>query len=249
MPTNRFAIEGFMDEAELKYYFQEHESGSKWVLLFSNYRGIHVHLNKDGDFLLIYTFPLTSLDSLTEQQQNHLVRQLLLRNDRLAVTRYCLHGSDVIIQSSLPIDNSELTGIQFHHLLGGVHAETDNFHESLSAMCAGKSPESELDQLIRRLMETSGQSSTSAPQSDAAPKVATDSMEANDEDFEVVLTGIGKSKLDVVKVVKQLAGRTLSDCKKLVENTPAPIGRWKTRADAEIAVRELAAVGASAVII
>ena len=42
-------------------------------------------------------------------------------------------------------------------------------------------------------------------------------------DFDVVLTGFGDKKLNVVKVVKNITGASLMDAKKMVEECPATL--------------------------
>ena len=49
-----------------------------------------------------------------------------------------------------------------------------------------------------------------------------DAAEAKTE-FDVVLTGFGDKKLDVVKVVKAITGASLMDAKKMVEACPATL--------------------------
>ena len=48
-------------------------------------------------------------------------------------------------------------------------------------------------------------------------------------EFDVVMTGFGDKKLDVVKVVKSLTGSTLMEAKKLVESAPVTIKEKQSR--------------------
>jgi large subunit ribosomal protein L7/L12 len=64
-------------------------------------------------------------------------------------------------------------------------------------------------------------------------------------EFDVVLTGFGDKKLDVVKVVKNLTGASLMDAKKLVESVPAKIKEKVSKEDAEKVKAELEKAGAS----
>lgn len=52
-------------------------------------------------------------------------------------------------------------------------------------------------------------------------------------EFDVVLTGFGDKKLNVVKVVKNLTGASLMDAKKLVEGVPATLKEAASKEDAE----------------
>ncbi|MGE0758832.1 MAG: 50S ribosomal protein L7/L12 [Pirellulaceae bacterium] len=64
-------------------------------------------------------------------------------------------------------------------------------------------------------------------------------------EFDVVLTGFGDKKLDVVKVVKNITGASLMDAKKLVEGVPAKIKEKVSKEDAEKVKAELEKAGAS----
>jgi len=67
---------------------------------------------------------------------------------------------------------------------------------------------------------------------------------AEQTEFDVVLTGFGDKKLDVVKVVKNLTGASLMDAKKLVEGVPAKIKERVSKEDAAKVKAELEAAGA-----
>ena len=69
----------------------------------------------------------------------------------------------------------------------------------------------------------------------AAPPVKTE--------FDVVLTGFGDKKLNVVKVVKSLTGASLMDAKKLVEAVPATIKQAVSKEEAEKVKKELEEAG------
>jgi large subunit ribosomal protein L7/L12 len=64
-------------------------------------------------------------------------------------------------------------------------------------------------------------------------------------EFDVMLTGFGDKKLDVVKVVKSLTGATLMESKKMVESAPVAIKQKVSKEDAEKAKAELEGAGAS----
>ena len=71
-----------------------------------------------------------------------------------------------------------------------------------------------------------------------------DAAEAQTE-FDVIMTGFGDKKLDVVKVVKALTGLTLMEAKKLVEAAPATIKEKASKEDADKVKEELEKAGAS----
>ncbi len=62
-------------------------------------------------------------------------------------------------------------------------------------------------------------------------------------EFDVVLTGFGEKKLDVVKVVKNLTGASLMDSKKLVESCPARLKEGVSKEDAAKVKAEVEAAG------
>ncbi len=64
-------------------------------------------------------------------------------------------------------------------------------------------------------------------------------------EFDVVMTGFGDKKLEVVKVVKNLTGSSLMDAKKLVEAAPASIKEKVSKEEAEKVKEELEKAGAS----
>ena len=64
-------------------------------------------------------------------------------------------------------------------------------------------------------------------------------------EFDVVLTGFGDKKLNVVKVVKNITGASLMDAKKLVEAAPATLKQGVSKAEAEKMKAELEEAGAS----
>jgi len=64
--------------------------------------------------------------------------------------------------------------------------------------------------------------------------------------FEVVLTSYGRTRLEVIKVVKSATGMSLIDTKKLVESAPITLGRARTRDDADQVVQEIGNAGGDA---
>ncbi len=68
---------------------------------------------------------------------------------------------------------------------------------------------------------------------------------AEQTEFDVVLTGFGDKKLNVVKVVKAITGQSLMESKKLVESAPATIKEKVSKEEAEKVKAELEEAGAS----
>jgi large subunit ribosomal protein L7/L12 len=64
-------------------------------------------------------------------------------------------------------------------------------------------------------------------------------------EFDVVLTGFGDKKLQVVKVVKDLLGVPLMDAKKLVEGVPATLKQGVSKDEANAMKTKIEAEGGS----
>ena len=64
-------------------------------------------------------------------------------------------------------------------------------------------------------------------------------------EFDVVLTGFGDKKLNVVKVVKNLTGASLMEAKKMVESAPATLKEGVSKEDAEKIKAEVEEAGGS----
>jgi len=64
-------------------------------------------------------------------------------------------------------------------------------------------------------------------------------------EFDVILTGFGDKKLDIVKIVKNLTGSSLMDSKKMVESCPAKLKEAVSKEDAAKVKAEIEAAGGS----
>jgi large subunit ribosomal protein L7/L12 len=67
---------------------------------------------------------------------------------------------------------------------------------------------------------------------------------AEKTEFDVVLKSAGGSKLQVVKVVKDITGLSLGEAKALVDGAPKPVKEKVSKADAETFKKQLEEVGA-----
>ena len=63
-------------------------------------------------------------------------------------------------------------------------------------------------------------------------------------EFDVILTGAGASKLNVIKIVKDICGLGLKDAKDLVEGAPKTIKEGISKEEAEKIAADLKAAGA-----
>ena len=68
---------------------------------------------------------------------------------------------------------------------------------------------------------------------------------AEKTEFDVVLTGFGDKKLDVVKVVKNITGASLMDAKKMVEGVPATLKQGVSKEEAAKVKADVEAAGGS----
>ena len=64
-------------------------------------------------------------------------------------------------------------------------------------------------------------------------------------EFDVVLTGAGDKKIQVIKVVREVTGLGLKEAKDLVDGAPKPVKEGMNKADAEAAKKKLEENGAS----
>ena len=63
--------------------------------------------------------------------------------------------------------------------------------------------------------------------------------------FDVVLTGFGDKKIQVIKEVRALTGLGLKEAKELVDGVPKPVKEGVSKEDAEAAKKQLEAAGAT----
>ncbi|MFG2607364.1 50S ribosomal protein L7/L12 [Streptomyces sp. NPDC048514] len=73
---------------------------------------------------------------------------------------------------------------------------------------------------------------------------AAEAEEEKDE-FDVILTGAGEKKIQVIKVVRELTSLGLKEAKDLVDGTPKPVLEKVTKEAAEKAAESLKGAGAS----
>ncbi len=78
-----------------------------------------------------------------------------------------------------------------------------------------------------------------------APGAEAAAAEEEQTEFDVVMTGFGDKKLNVVKTVKSLTGSTLMESKKVVESAPVTIKEKVSKEEAEKVKAELEEAGAS----
>ncbi|MEV7890384.1 50S ribosomal protein L7/L12 [Streptomyces sp. NPDC002817] len=78
----------------------------------------------------------------------------------------------------------------------------------------------------------------------AGPAAVADAPEEQDE-FDVILTGAGDKKIQVIKVVRELTSLGLKEAKDLVDGAPKPVVEKVAKEAAEKAAEALKGAGAS----
>ena len=101
----------------------------------------------------------------------------------------------------------------------------------------------ELAELVHTLEEVFGVSAAAAAV--AAPAAAAVEVEEKTE-FDVILKDAGASKLNVIKVVREITGLGLKDAKDLVDNCPKTLKEAVAKEEAEQIVAKLKEAGAEA---
>ncbi len=86
--------------------------------------------------------------------------------------------------------------------------------------------------------------SAAAPVAVAAAAGAGEDAEEEKVDFNVMLTGIGDKKIQVIKVVRAITGLGLKEAKDLVESAPTAVKEGVTKDEAEEMKTKLEEVGA-----
>ena len=101
----------------------------------------------------------------------------------------------------------------------------------------------ELADLVKALEEEFGVSAAPVA-AVAAPGAAAAPAAEEKTEFDVILTNAGASKLNVIKLVKDVCGLGLKDAKDLVESCPKTIKEGISKEDAEKLAADLKAAGA-----
>jgi large subunit ribosomal protein L7/L12 len=107
-------------------------------------------------------------------------------------------------------------------------------------------PALELSELVKELEEIFGVSAAAPVAMAAAPAAGGNAGAEEEKDsFDVVLTGAGDKKIQVIKAVRSLTSLGLKEAKDVVENAPKPVIEGANKEDAEKAKAELEEAGAT----
>lgn len=103
----------------------------------------------------------------------------------------------------------------------------------------------ELGELVKALEEKFGVSAT--PIAMTLPSSSTSNQTAPEEkvSFDVILKDAGSSKIQVIKVVKDITGLGLKEAKDLVEGAPQAVKQGVKKEEAEEIKKKLEEVGAT----
>ncbi len=100
----------------------------------------------------------------------------------------------------------------------------------------------ELNELVKAVEEEFGVSA--APVAVAGAVGAAAPAEEEKTEFDVILKSFGSSKLNVIKVVRELTGLGLKEAKEMVEGVPAKLKEGISKEDAESYKAKLTEAGA-----
>lgn len=101
----------------------------------------------------------------------------------------------------------------------------------------------ELSELVKGLEEEFGVSAA-AVVATAGPAAAEGGAAAEQTEFTVVLKNAGASKINVIKVVRELTGLGLKEAKEVVDGAPKNVKENVSKEDAEAAAAKLKEAGA-----
>lgn len=107
----------------------------------------------------------------------------------------------------------------------------------------------ELSQLVKSFEEEFGVSASAPMAVMAAPAAGAAATPAEEEEeqteFDVILTGAGDKKINVIKVVREITTLGLKEAKALVDEAPKPVKEKISREEAEQIKGKLVEAGAT----
>jgi large subunit ribosomal protein L7/L12 len=103
----------------------------------------------------------------------------------------------------------------------------------------------ELSELVKELEEKFGVSAAAPVAVAAAPSAQAQEEAVEKTEFDVVLTGVGDKKIQVIKVVRSITGLGLKEAKALVDGAPGPVKESVPKDEAEGIKTQLEEAGAT----
>ncbi len=108
----------------------------------------------------------------------------------------------------------------------------------------------ELSELVKELEEKFGVSAAAPVAVAAAPGMAGaaggEGQAEEKTEFDVILTGFGDKKIQVIKAVREITGLGLKEAKELVEGAPKPIKEGVSKEEAEEIKKKIEEAGGTA---
>ena len=107
----------------------------------------------------------------------------------------------------------------------------------------------ELHEIVKALEDRFGVTAAAPAMAFAAPGAAAGAAAPAAEEkteFDVILTGFGSNKIQVIKVVREFTGLGLKEAKDLVEGVPKPLKEAVAKKDAEDMKKKIAEAGGTA---
>jgi len=113
-----------------------------------------------------------------------------------------------------------------------------------------KMPLMQMVDLVKMMEQRFGVSAAvatvAAPMSQGVSAAKADTAAVEEKtSFDVILSGGGEKKIQVIKVVRELTSLGLKEAKDLVEGAPKPVKTGLTKEEAEIAKKKLEEAGAT----
>ena len=103
----------------------------------------------------------------------------------------------------------------------------------------------EISELIGEIEEKFGVSAAAPVAAVAAPAAGGDTASEEKDEFDVILTSAGSSKINVIKVVRTITSLGLKEAKELVDGAPKAIKEGVAKAEAEELKSQLEEAGGS----
>ncbi len=116
--------------------------------------------------------------------------------------------------------------------------KTQKFIEEIKALTV-----LELNELVQAICEEFGVSAA-APAAAAGPAAA-EAAPAEKDSWDVILTDVGQTKMNVIKAVKEITGLGLKESKEIVDACPKAIKEGVSATDADEIKKKLEEAGAS----
>ncbi|PDO11301.1 MAG: 50S ribosomal protein L7/L12 [Candidatus Reconcilbacillus cellulovorans] len=102
----------------------------------------------------------------------------------------------------------------------------------------------ELNDLVKAIEQEFGVTAAAPVAVVAGPGAAAAPEAAEQTEFDVILVEAGASKINVIKVVREITGLGLKEAKDLVDGAPKPVKEKVSKADAEAIKAKLEEAGA-----